>query len=870
MTRKPLPATPWTVKRERRLKNKVPLELRQLKQWVVWKREWDEDKKDWRKVPYNARTGTRASSTNPDDWSYFESALRSYRRRKDYNGLGFVFGPDRCFTGIDLDHCRNPKTGAVEGWALRWLKTLNSYTEVSPSGTGIKVIVRARRPGDKGSKNDRCEAYDHSRYFTITGRRVGGFSNRVETRFEEVAEFVLKMLPTKDREPATEEEKPEPSKRVPKLKDREIIAICKRAKNHRKFLRLWRGAWKKVADEEKWEDRSPSAADASLICLLAYYTKSPKQLDRLFRRSKLYRDKWEREDYRNFTISTALKKVTAQYVPTPRSSECIANLELVKKTEKEKIVRAVEINDIRERTRLLSKGWPRRCGDVLFVNHDGSIRPLGDEQSLFAWMHEIAPLRWSAGQDSTNLTCVTKSEFYKHLTAHAKNYDSLEEMPHEPKFSNFYYAWHPPHDYTATGEYFAKLLRFFDNPEHSLDAALIKAAFLTPAWGGPVGKRPAIVVVSPDRGYGKSTLADMVGLLYGGVVEFVPTEVSESQFYTRLLSPDALTKRVVRLDNLSGNYGSRMLESFVTMPHVSGHRMYHGEGTRPNTLTLICTGTAVKLSRDLADRAFFIRLRRPERKRGWDDAVISYVEQHRQRILADIIACLKSKPAKFTEHDRWMAWVEEVLCRATEKVDEVIRLNITRRGMYDEEREDAEAIWGAVQQYLKVEGKEDEDEVFISSLEMTEIIREGLNEPLSAKAVKARLEKHIGTGHLAGMRWQRKNNARGYVVDPTFRNVKNTPKTGSDASDACDASNHCTPNLPLHTDNTHIIPRMSRVQAKRVTMDKSVTSVTPVTPDFRRLNKLWKEAKTPKKGGKLELRKGLLNKRHKRHVSERN
>ena len=867
MNKKPLPATPWTLKRERRLKNKVPGELRQLKQWVVWKRVWDADREDWKKVPFNARTGKHASTTNPDTWSYFETALRVYRKNSQYNGVGFVFGPDRCFTGIDLDHCRDPKTGKVESWAMRWLKTLNSYTEISPSGTGLKVICRARRPGDKGSKNDRCEAYDHARYFTVTGRRIGSFSNRVETRYEEVAEFVLKMLPSKDKAAGTEAEKPEPSKRVLKLKDREIIVLCKRAKNQQKFLRLWRGAWEKVADEETWKDRSASAADGSLICLLAYYTKSPKQLDRLYRKSKLYREKWEREDYRNSTMSTALKKVTAQYIPTPKNSECISNLELVKKTDDKKIVRAVEIDAIRERTHLLSKGWPRRCGNVLFVNHDGSIRPLDNEQSLFAWLHETAPLRWSSGQDSTNLTCVTKPEFYQHLVAYAKNYESLEEMPHEPSFSKFYYAWTAPQDYTPTGKYLQQLLDFFDNPEHELDPALIKAAFLTPAWGGPPGKRPAIVIVSPDRGYGKSTLADTIGLLYGGYIEFVPTEASESQFYTRLLSPDALTKRVVRLDNLSGNYGSKLLESFVTMPSISGHRMYHGEGRRPNTLTTVCTGTAVKLSRDLADRAFFIRLRRPVRKVGWDDAVIDFVEQNRDRILADVLAELQKKPAKFTVHDRWVGWTVSVLAHSTKDVDGVLKLNSARRGMYDEEREDADSIWNAIQQYLKVEGKDDDDAVFIPSLEMTEIIREGLNEPLSAKAVKARLDKHIGTGQLKGIVWQRKTAARGYLVNP---NVKNDQKRDYDAYDAYDASSHCYPTDTGKKKNSHTVPYRYLSSSNQDTMDRSVISVISVIPGFRRLNRLWKEAKIRKNGGKLEVRRGLLHKRHKRHVSEEN
>jgi len=136
---------------ERRLIENAPEELHQRRQWVVRKG----------KVPYNAKTGTRASSTDSETWGTFDEAIRAFEGG-GYDGFGFVFGSGDPYAGVDLDRCRDPETGELEAWAREILDDLDGYAEVSPSGTGVHVFVRGKAPN---KKRGNVEAYSSERIF---------------------------------------------------------------------------------------------------------------------------------------------------------------------------------------------------------------------------------------------------------------------------------------------------------------------------------------------------------------------------------------------------------------------------------------------------------------------------------------------------------------------------------------------------------------------------------------------------------------------------------------------------------------------------------------------------------------------------------
>ena len=150
----------------------IPRELRDLDQWVGWKRVHRDGASKPTKIPLDAKTGNTASTTDPTTWASFEAALAAFRSGQG-DGIGFVFSPDDPYTGIDLDHCYDPVTGTMADWAQDIIDRFDSYTEWSPSGMGIHIIIKAQLPG-KGRRKGSIEMYSEGRYFTVTGAKFDG------------------------------------------------------------------------------------------------------------------------------------------------------------------------------------------------------------------------------------------------------------------------------------------------------------------------------------------------------------------------------------------------------------------------------------------------------------------------------------------------------------------------------------------------------------------------------------------------------------------------------------------------------------------------------------------------------------------------
>ena len=142
--------------------NPIPEALRALDQWVTWRYERDT------KVPYSPQTGRRASSTKPETWASYAVTVTAQESR-GHSGIGFVFSVFDPFTGVDLDDCID-ESGAIADWARQIVASLDSYTEVSPSGRGLKVWVEGTVP--TSVKTQQIEIYSERRYFTVTGQHL--------------------------------------------------------------------------------------------------------------------------------------------------------------------------------------------------------------------------------------------------------------------------------------------------------------------------------------------------------------------------------------------------------------------------------------------------------------------------------------------------------------------------------------------------------------------------------------------------------------------------------------------------------------------------------------------------------------------------
>lgn len=147
----------------------IPAALRTRPQWVVWRYEAREKDGKPTKVPYQAEWPKRKASSNaPRTWTTIEQAIASAHKHA-FDGIGYVFSADDPFAGFDLDDMLDDD-GRVAMWARPWLEALPTYTEISPSGHGVKGIVIGKLPG-AGINAGIVELYDQGRYFTITGRR---------------------------------------------------------------------------------------------------------------------------------------------------------------------------------------------------------------------------------------------------------------------------------------------------------------------------------------------------------------------------------------------------------------------------------------------------------------------------------------------------------------------------------------------------------------------------------------------------------------------------------------------------------------------------------------------------------------------------
>ncbi len=167
---------PVKPKAPRPIPENIPVQLRELPQWVNWRYEFRDD--DWTKVPCIPRTGANAKSNDPSTWATFDEASRHAQR---FDGFGFQFG-DSGFVGIDLDDCRDPLTGKLTLFAEEIVERFNTYAEVSPSGEGVKLFLRGTWEGTGKNKlvngTDRIEVYPRGRYFTVTGAKLPGARTR--------------------------------------------------------------------------------------------------------------------------------------------------------------------------------------------------------------------------------------------------------------------------------------------------------------------------------------------------------------------------------------------------------------------------------------------------------------------------------------------------------------------------------------------------------------------------------------------------------------------------------------------------------------------------------------------------------------------
>ncbi|WP_317176064.1 hypothetical protein [Halomontanus rarus] len=274
----------------------LPVDLRERDQWVCWRQEQRNGKET--KIPVTPGTGAFASSTDPETWASFETALE-YTETVYADGVGFVFTDDDPIVGVDLDDCRDLQTGDVDDTARDIITRLDSYTEVSPSGTGYHVLVRGELPQGRNRRGS-IELYDTARFFTVTGDHLEETPDWIARRQDALVAIHREYVQDTGTDAASESDyhgEADDQSAVNStvdidvdFEDEELLEKARSASNGDKFDRLWRGSTTGY--------ESQSEADMALCCLLAFWTGGDAaRVDRLFRQSGLLREKWDDVHY---------------------------------------------------------------------------------------------------------------------------------------------------------------------------------------------------------------------------------------------------------------------------------------------------------------------------------------------------------------------------------------------------------------------------------------------------------------------------------------------------------------------------------------------------------------------------------------------
>jgi hypothetical protein len=664
----------------------IPLMLRELRRWVVWQHVADVDQKtgkvEYDKPPVNARTSKLASSTNPKTWSTFDDAVAALQ---DMDGIGFVLhreGADEGLVGIDLDHCRDPQTGQIDQWARNIVGKINSYTEVSPSGAGLRIFLIGNLP-PTGRKKGNYENYQTGRYVTVTGHRVEGTPETIERRQEQI-DAVHREVFGEPAKPANNGHAI-PDACLP-VDDMDIVSRATKAKSGAKFRRLWNG--------DRAGYSSASEADLALASYLAFWTgPDPERIERLFAQSGLFRSKWQREDYRRRTIEKALAGKSEFYDwhrtndngKRPPRGEVSANnkgalerIELDAAREDLATITPDAIEALRasnEPPRLFRYGAPAR------IERDDNGAPFVRELTRERMRHELArSIRWfrnkKVGDTVQQVDALPPKAVVEDVLATPElPLPILLRVVEAPIFAADGTLHSSPGYHPATRAFYipgpgfnvpeipeapsAQQIRdavsfigepiaqfpFIDDAERTHALAAMILPFVRDLIDGPT---PLHLFEAPAPGTGKTLLVHATAYpILGRTIAALTEGRDEDEWRKRVFGKLRGGPCAVLLDNLRRRLDSAALASVLTaFPHWEDRILGTSEVQRvPVRCAWLATGNNPALSNEMTRRTIRIRLDakldRPWLRTGFKLNLNEWLKEHRSELVAAILTLVR-------------------------------------------------------------------------------------------------------------------------------------------------------------------------------------------------------------------------------------
>ncbi len=529
---------------------------------------------------------------------------------------------------VDIDKCCD-ESGNLNGKAIEIVNRLNTYCELSPSGQGVRCILRGGPKIRSVNQAEGVDLFSVGQYVTLTGSRLDGAPATIADAGPELDDLIAQYGVRK-------------SSGMVKS-DLELVLEYLEFIDEYEDYDLWLSvgmAMHKVSPDllsewKRWSSQCPEKYSEA-VCDWKWstfkQTAPGRSLNYLLQLAEAngYKPDAPAHSISNFTIQPNDKGKT---VSVPKSQSPV----------------------LREFVRIFGE-WPKACRKVLFVPNGNGLRELRNESELFAWMQSQAEVKWNSSIG------ITKAEFFAAVRAAATEVKYISRIPHYPTLLPNTHYLHAQVQGNSTEE-LDKLVGLM-SPDTHLDAQLIKAAFATVRWSGPPGKRPMFFIQSPDgKGSGKSTLAETIGRVGNRGADgcFTITAKRDFETTTKHIVTQLVTERsVLFLDNHVGRLGGQDIESMVTAREIQGHAMYSGHGSMPNIFTWLVTSNDVQAHEDTADRAVVIKIRRPVYDPAWEDKLRSIdfgvVEE-------GIKSFFERPKRKLSEYVRWNLWQDEVLSR---------------------------------------------------------------------------------------------------------------------------------------------------------------------------------------------------------------
>lgn len=389
----------------------IPDEMKRYNQFIVWRYEEMLGGKPT-KIPYQPNSFGLASVTDPSTWSSFENACQAFNNG-GFNGIGFVLTENDPFTFIDLDNpfeldqhgkpkYENPQE--ILDRQIRVHEAFSSYSEKSPSGYGLHIIVKGTVP--TGRRKQAVEVYSTARYMTMTGQV---FNNApIEPRQELISMLWSEMKSKSDSVTIYDGDEQE------RNTDFEILQKAADAQNGEKFKALYDGRWTEYYT-------SQSEADFAIINIIAFYTQNKTQIKRIFRASALgKRRKANREDYVSYMINKSFDRMTP-LVDLVMIKEKMSEI-LASKEWKEPEIKKIPINRVNPYT-----FPPGLIGEIAQFIFDQSIYPVKEISlvAALAFMSGICGKSYNVSGTGLNNYFVLLAKTGRGKEAMAKGIDKI-------------------------------------------------------------------------------------------------------------------------------------------------------------------------------------------------------------------------------------------------------------------------------------------------------------------------------------------------------------------------------------------------------------------------------------------------------------